>query len=255
MNHRTVLCLALAALTCTAIPAHAKARLGSDCDLGSRHSFRIDPARLVFIEAGSQREIVLLPGGDLQVDGRNLALDPADRARADALERGLRELVPEVKGVAIDAIGIAFEAVGHAASAFASSPAEARRSADRVARVAAELQHSIETKQSWDATTDAELERAVEQAVGSLVGEMVGNVTTMALKLAFSGDEAAIAELEARADAIEKTVEAAVEQRSAEIERRAAELCSRLDALDGVESAITARLPDGSPLDLVRPAR
>ena len=74
----------------------------------------------------------------------------------------------------------------------------------------------------------------------------------MALKVALSGDESAVAELEARAESIEKTVEKAVEKRSAELERRAETLCTRLHALDAIEAGIEARLPDGSRLDLVR---
>lgn len=249
---RTALCLAITTLAVAATPAHAKTRFGDDCGLDSRHSFRIEPARLVFTEDGSQRVIALLPGGDVSVDGKRLALDAADRARVEELERGMRMLVPEVKGIAIDAVAIAFEAVAHASTAFASNAAEARASAERITRTAQELEKAIEARQDWHAGADAGLERAIEKAVGALVGDLVGNVTAMALKVALSGDEAAIAELEARADSIEKTVDKAVAKRSGELERRAQALCARLHALDGIESAIDARLPDGSRIDLVR---
>ncbi|MBN8480997.1 MAG: DUF2884 family protein [Xanthomonadales bacterium] len=244
--------LALASLSIAPALLQAKTHVGNDCDLDSGYSFRIEPSRLVFTEDDSHRVIALLSGGGITVDGRALALDAADRARADELERGMRALVPEVKGIAIDAVAIAFEAVGHASTAFASTPAEARASAERIARTATELQKGIEAKQDWSAKADADLDRIIEGAVGTLVGELVGNVTAMALKVALSGDESAVAELEARAESIEKTVEKAVEKRSAELERRAETLCTRLHALDGIEAGIEARLPDGSRLDLVR---
>lgn len=249
---RSIALLALASLSIAAAPLQAKTHVGNDCDLDSGYSFRIEPARLVFTEDASKRVIALLPGGGITVDGKAVALDAADRARADELERGMRALVPEVKGIAIDAVAIAFEAVGHASTAFASSPSEARESAERIARTATELQKGIEAKQDWSGKADADLDRIIEGAVGALVGELVGNVTAMALKVALSGDESAVAELEARAESIEKTVEKAVEKRSAELERRAETLCTRLHALDAIEAGIEARLPDGSRLDLVR---
>jgi hypothetical protein len=249
---RTTLCLAIAAFALGSMSVQAKVHVGDGCDLDSRYSFKIEPARLVFTEDDSKRVIALSTGGGISVDGHALVLGAADRARAGELERGMRVLVHEVKGIAMEAVGIAFEAVGHASTAFASSPAAARASAERIARTAEELKKGIEAKQDWDSNSDADFDRVIEGAVGALVGEMVGNVTAMALKVAFTGDEAAIAELEARADAIEKSVEKAVEKRSEDLERRAEQLCTRLRALDVVESAIEARLPDGSRLDLVR---
>ncbi|HJT96929.1 MAG TPA: DUF2884 family protein, partial [Rhodanobacteraceae bacterium] len=73
-----------------------------------------------------------------------------------------------------------------------------------------------------------------------------------ALKVAFTGDEAAAAELEARADGIERSVDRAVEKQAAALEARAERLCPRLRALARVESDLDLRLADGSRLDLVR---
>ena len=149
-------------------------------------------------------------------------------------------------------MSIAFEAVGHASTAFAASPREARESAERIARTSRELQKGIAAKQHWDSTSDADLDRLIEGAVGSLIGELVGNVTVMALKVAFTGDESAVAELEARAASIEKTVEEAVEKRGKALEQRAEALCANIRALDAIESRIEARLPGNARFDLVQ---
>ncbi len=250
---RSAACISFLLLTCWTTSAVAGLAVGGDdCDLDIAASIEVEPARFVFTDDASRRVVEIRPGGAVSVDGVVLPLGAADVARVDELERGMRSLVPEVKAIAIDAVGIAFEAVGHASAAFASSPQQARESAQRIASTARELQQSIENKQEWSSTSDAELDRLIEDAVGSLVGEMVGNVTGMALKVAFSGDEAAIAELEARADAIDRTVEEAVEQRSNELERRAEALCARVRVLDTIESRIEARLPDGKRFDLIR---
>jgi hypothetical protein len=250
---RPAACITVLLLACSTTSAVARLAIGGDdCDVDIASSVKVEPARFVFTDDASQRVVEVLPGGAVSVDGAALQLSAADRARVDELERGMRALVPEVKAIAIDAVGIAFEAVGHASAAFASSPHQARESAQRIARTARELQEGIEKKQNWSSSSDADLDRLIEGAVGSLVGEMVGNVTGMALKVAFTGDETAIAELEARAAAIDRTVEEAVEKSSSELERRAEALCMRVRALDTIESRIEARLPGDKRFDLIR---
>ena len=251
MTRTTVVLMSLL-LACTTAPAMARFNVGNDdCDIDSRYSVKVEPARFVFTADDGKRSVEVLPGGHVNIDGAPLALNAADRTRMDDLERGMRALVPEVKAIAIDAVGIAFEAVGHASTAFASSPRAARESAERIARTSRELQKGIAAKQHWDSTTDSDFDRLIEAAVGSLVGELVGNVTAMALKVAFTGDEAAVAELEARAASIEKTVEDAVEASGKELERRAEALCSRLRDLDAIESRLEARLPGNERFDLI----
>ncbi len=249
---RTAVVFTSMLLACAAAPATARFNVGGDdCDVESRYSLKVEPARFVFTADDGTRSVEVLPGGSVKIDGAPFALNAADRMRMDDLERGMRALVPEVKAIAIDAVGIAFEAVGHATTAFASSPRAARESAERIARTSHELQKGIADKQSWDSTTDADVDRLVEAAVGALVGELVGNVTAMAFKVAFSGDESAVAELEARAASIEKTVEGAVEASGKELERRADALCARLRDLDAIESRLEARLPGNERFDLI----
>lgn len=248
---RVVIALSTAWLACSALSASAKVDLDADCDVDSSYAFRIEADRLVFTSADKRHVIELLPGGLVRADGFMLALDGADRTRADTLERGMRDLIPEVKGIAIEAAGIAFEAIGHASTAFASSPREARESAERIARTVQELQKGIEAKQDWDAEVDTDFDRVIEGAVGALVGELVGNVTAQAINVALSGDEAAVAEIAARAQAIEASVEKALAQRGTQLEQRAQALCARIATLDELESHIDARLPVDQPFDLI----
>ena len=73
--------------------------------------------------------------------------------------------------------------------------------------------------------------------------------------MALSGDEAAVAELEARAGSIEANVEKAIGKHAKELEARADALCQRAHDLDRIEGQISARLPDGSPIDLIQVKR
>jgi hypothetical protein len=244
-----VFAVLLGAAAPTAAYAHAHIH---DCGLSSDYSLSIEPDRLVFKRhAGTPAEIAIA-NGTLRVDGSLVATDAADAERLRNAEREVRALVPEVKGIARDAIAIAFDAVGQVAAAFAHDGAAARRSAAHIAALARELDRKIAETNRFDHWDDADIDRLVDSTIEAVVPEIVGNVTAEALKVAFTGDEAAAAELEARADGIEKSVERAVEKQVAGLESRAMGVCSRLRALDRVQSDLDVRLPDGSRLDLVR---
>jgi hypothetical protein len=223
-----------------------------DCDLSSDYSLSIKPDRLVFKRhIGTPAEIEIA-NGTLRVDGALVATNAADAERLRNAEREVRALVPEVKGIARDAVAIAFDAVGQVAAAFAHDGAAARRSAEHIAALGREIDRKIADTDHFDHWQDADIDRLVGSTVEAVVPEIIGNVTAEALKVAFTGDEAAAAELEARASGIEKSVDRAVEKQAAALEVRAMGVCSRLRALDRVQSDLDVRLPDGSRLDLVR---
>ncbi|MEZ5460241.1 DUF2884 family protein [Dokdonella sp.] len=239
-------------LALSAHTGHAKVQIdGNHCDVESRYSTKIEAGRIAFTDDKSKQVVAILPGGVLEVDGKALSLDAADQTRVVELDRGVRALVPEAKALAVEAVGIAFEAVAHVSMAFAPSAQAARESAERIARTADEIKQTINDRDVWGPSSEKEVEDLIEGAVGSLIGEMVGNITAQAIAVAFSGDESAVAELEARASSIETNVERVVEKRAKALEARADELCRRVQALDRIEASVSARMPDGSALNLV----
>lgn len=243
--------LAAALGAAVSMPAFAHTHI-HDCDLSSDYSLSIKPDRLVFKRHHGTPAEVEIANGTLRVDGTLVATTGADAQRLRDAEQEVRSLVPEVKGIARDAVAIAFDAVGQVAAAFAHDGAAARRSAEHIAALGREIDRKIEATDSFDHWEDADIDRLVGSTVEAVVPEIVGNVTAEALKVAFTGDEAAAAELEARASSIEKSVDRAVEKQAAALEVRAMGVCSRLRALDRVQSGLDVRLPDGSRLDLVR---
>lgn len=243
------LAFALGAALSTTAFAHTYV---GDCGLHSDYSLSIKPDRLVFKRNAGTPSDVEIADGTLRVDGKLIATNSADAQRLRDAERDVRSLVPEVKAIAREAISIAFSAVGQVAAAFASDGEAARASAERIARLGREIDKKIADSDSFDHWQDADIDRLVQSTVQTLVPEIVGNVTAQALKVAFSGDAAAAAELEARADGISKSVDRAVEKQAGELERRAMALCPRLRALGHAEAELELRLADGSRLDLVR---
>jgi len=243
--------LALALGAAITMPAFAHTHVG-DCGLHSSYSLSIKPDRLVFKRVSGSPAEVEIADGTLRVDGRLVATDAADEKRLRDAEREIRSIVPEVKTIAREAVAIAFEAIGQVSAAFARDGDAARASASRIARAGRQIDRRIADSDSFEHWQDADIDALIESTLATLIPELVGNVTAQALKVAFTGDEAAAAELQARASGIERSVERAVEKQAGDLERRAMDLCPRLRALDRVESELDLRLADGSRLDLVR---
>lgn len=244
----TLLALALGAAI--SAPAFAHTHIG-DCGVHSDYSLSIKSDRLVFTRKDGTPSDVEIADGTLRVDGKLVATNRADAQRLRDAEREIRSLVPEVKEIAREAVAIAFNAVGQVAAAFAHDGDAARRSAERIAKLGSEIDRKIADTDSFDHWQDADIDRMVSTTVDAVVPEIVGNVTAEALKVAFSGDQTAAAELEARAAGIEKSIDRAVEKQTADLARRAMSLCPRLRALDRTQAELDLRLADGSKLDLV----
>ena len=224
---------------------------GGDCGLHSDYSLDVNADNLTFTRRDAHPGEVVIAHGTLRIDGRELAVNAADRQRLLDIEHGVRDTLPDVKAIAHDAIAIAFDAVGEVSAAFARDTDAARASAQRLARAARELDQRIGESTSFNDWKDGDFERLMENAVGTLVGEVVANVAGQAVAVALSGDQRAVAELEARADGIDKKVNAIVEKRAKNLELRAEGLCPRMHRLARLEQGLDVRLEDGGKLGLV----
>jgi hypothetical protein len=220
------------------------------CDFESDFDLRIEPSGLAFHRDGGTPATVEMRSGRLVVDGREIALSAADRARVRRYEDTVRELVPEVKAIALDAIGIATEAVTQVAATFAGD--DGAKSIARLREVGAEMRAKIESSDDTGEWNEAEFEAMVASLTAELVPMVVGDVTAIAIRVALSGDEEAAKELEERAERMERELEARVEKRADELEARAEALCPRVVELDALESELELRLADNRPLDLLQ---
>ncbi|MEO7917690.1 MAG: DUF2884 family protein [Dokdonella sp.] len=244
--HRALLgCLLFAAT-----PVFAAVSISTDdCDIHSDYALKIEPDALILTNDDRSPKRVVIAHGTLTVDGKTMDLSAADHERVLGIERGVRDLEPDIKAIARGAIAIALEAVIEVSASFASDPADARASAIRLQRSAAELDAHIA---GTDTISEVEVEGFVSRTVGLLVGDLAGNIATQALKVAFSGDEKAAAELEARTKGLEKKVEKIAEKRSAELEERARAMCPKFRNVERLQRELDVRLPNGEPLKLTR---
>lgn len=251
MIRQTLLALALA--VGVAVAPAAEARFGSHrmelCSISSDYNLRIGTDSITFSRAGSEPRTVVMRDGTLLVDGREIALRADDRARIAKYERTVRTLVPEAKAIAFDALEIAFGAVEAVLRTFVES-AEAERVVERLsaARVRAieRIEHGFDNE-PWN---EKEFERLIEDTVTEVVPEIAAVAAAAAIRIAFSGDENAAADIEARAKRLEQTIEEEVEKRARELEKRAEALCPMVQELDALEAKLAVRIED-RVLDLV----
>jgi hypothetical protein len=229
--------------------AGAEARGTDVCDFESDFDLRIQPQSLLFHRDAGSPATIEMRRGHLVIDGRELALSPEDSRRIQRYESEVRALVPEVKAIAMDALGIATEAVTQVANTFAGD--NARKAIDRVGELTDELAGKVATSNDTAEWDNDEFEAAIESLVGELVPMMMGDIAAVAIQAAFTGDEDAVNRIEQRAERMEKAIEEKVERRAGELEARAEALCPRVKALDALESGLTVRLADNRPLDLL----
>lgn len=231
-----------------AAPTFAAVSFSTDnCDIHSDYSLKIEPSQLVLTQKDGTPARLVISNGTMVADDVTLQLSAADRERVTGIERGVRDLEPDIKAIAREAIAIALEAVTEVSASFADSPEAARESAIDIQRSAAELDTYIA---GTDTISEVEVEAFVGKTVSVLIGNLVGNITSQALKVAFSGDDKAAVELEARADGIDKRVEKIAEKRSKALEQRAEAMCPKFRNLQKLEHELEVRLPDGKPLRL-----
>jgi hypothetical protein len=223
------------------------------CEFESDYDLRIEPRGIVFHRDGGAPARVEMRDGRLLVDGETIALAADDRERVRAIEARIRELVPEVKALALDGVGIATEAVTQVALAFAGGDAE--KVIARMDELGAELRARIERSDDSGDWNDAEFERAIGRLTGEIVPLLVGDITSLAVKAALSGDERGARALEQRVKAMERELETRVEQRSRSLEARADALCPRIEELARLESALEVRLARNQALELLRAQR
>lgn len=243
----------LALLAAFALCGSARADGLRTCDFASDYDLRIEPRGIVFHRDAGAPARVEMRAGRLLVDGEVIVLAAADRERVASIEARIRELVPEVKAIALDGVGIALEAVSQVALAFADGDAE--RIVGRMDELGAELRTRIERSDDSGDWNEAEFEREIGRLTGELVPLLVGDITGIAVKAALSGDDRGARALEQRVKAMERELERRVEQRSRSLEARADALCPRIAELDRLESALEVRLAGNRALELLRAER
>lgn len=250
MIRKTLLAAALTLAFAAPLAAGNPHRHDMDvCDASSDYGVRIAPAAVVFTRDDGTPRSVEMSKGRLRVDGVDVALSREDTLRIADYEATVRELIPQVKEIALDAVDIAFTAVQHVARTF-SDVEDMKRTSSQLADARVETTRKVEAAFEQGVWSDREFEELVETTVGEIIPIIIGDVVGSALAIAFTGDEKAAKELETRVERMEKALESEVEKRAEALEDRAEALCPVVAELDRIEQQLEVRIA-GARLDLI----
>lgn len=238
----------LAVMLALAIAPATQAR-NLECEMHSDYGLHMQGHAFVFTrDSGSARRVVL-GGGHLFVDGREVTLNAADQQRINYYESELRRLLPEARHVALEAVDIAFSALTEVARGFADhsdSPVVAD-----LEKAHRHLRGQISEDVAFVFNGDID-EEVIEPIIGEFVPEITGNAVKTALSIALSGDSDKSKAFQARMDAMGKQIDVKVKARVDALEPFARSMCQRTQRMDSIERGLTLRLDNGTRLDLLQ---
>ena len=241
----------MAMLLALAIAPMAQAR-NLECSMHSDYHLQMHGQAFVFTRDDGPTQRVVLGGGRLFVDGREVALNAADQQRVNEYENELRRLLPEARQVAAEATDIAFTALTEVARGFADKGdnSTVRQLEQAHRRLRAQLDKDPAFVFNGD--IDAEVIRPV---ISEFVPAITGAAVKTALSIAFSGDEALTKAFEARMNTMGHDIDVKVKARAESLKPLAHSLCQRTKRLDAIEEGLTMRMDDGSSLNLLETGR
>lgn len=221
------------------------------CRASSAYDLTVTAESLVFEAAEGAARRIEMRAGRLADGGKAVALGPADRDRVLRFERVVRSLVPRVRALGARAVDLATLAVRDEAAA--TSPTSARdpelnakvdaRAADLKARIARST-----TSKEWRGAAFRRYTAAALADVAPLIG---GDLAREALAASLRGEFSRAAALGERAAGVRASLEHRIAGRLAVLQPEIERLCPAVRELDRLESGVTARLADGTRLDLV----
>lgn len=223
------------------------------CSFNSDYDVQVQAGGIAFTRSSGTPATVFMHDGALQVDGRIVSVSAADSVRLRAYEEQVRELVPAVAAITRDGVEIGY-------SALTTVVATLSENGDDRTRLLRELreQHN-EALQHIDGTLGHGIWKAGDENdlfdshLQKTVADLVSNVTADAVKDALSGDSNRLAALQARTDALDTTLDKAVQAPADKLGQRAEALCPHFSQLEKLQQQFQFRLPGGEHLQLISP--
>jgi hypothetical protein len=227
---------------------HAKEHnVDVSCNVSSDYQVNMNGDAFVFENDKGRNTRVVLGGGKLFLNGKPAVLSAADQKRVDAFEAELRLLVPESRKVAVEAVGMAVDALIAVSTALSGD--DSQRAEHDKARAKA-LAAAGDTK-ILPFFNDEAMEAIVDPIVAEFVPDITGSALGFAMKSMFAGEEKAKA-MEARMDTMDKDLDARMEARAKSLEPLAQAMCQRIRRMDGIDDSLEVRLPSGKPINFLQ---
>ncbi|WP_158880425.1 DUF2884 family protein [Rhodanobacter sp. L36] len=247
-NRITVLVLAIG----LALSASASAdgiHVDSDhCGFDTNYDVQATSHGIAFTRADGRPANVFMHDGRLQVDGHALNVSSVDAERLRSYEENVRTLLPEMAGVAQEAMGIAFDSLTTVAATLGGDASERDALVRRLNQTHREAMVKLDAGISGDHWNERGFEQAIETQVESAADELATSVSSGVLASLITGKSS---ELEARANSLDASIDKEMKDRSGKLEARAKLLCPRMTELESLQQQFDFRLADGSRLQLL----
>ena len=249
--------LALATISLLPFGAANAGRFHHECDVNihSDYDLRIGTDGLSFAPKGDAAGKIRIDAGRLFVDGREVEVAGADKARLAQFEEEVLGIREEAIGIALEGIELGLTAVREVHAAFEDDAEVVAQFNSRLDKLRVNMVNAVRNDLSHGRPTDEEIDRVVDSVVEPLVKELVAsvaaNVAGEAIAMALSGDESRAKDIEAKAHRLERTIQDKVEGGAKRLEKRANELCPRVQALAQINASLQVQLANGAKLDLM----
>lgn len=223
------------------------------CSFSSDYDVQVQTDGIAFTRNEGQPKLVFMHDGQLRVDGRNLPVSTGDAARLRDYEQQVRDLVPAVAAVARDGVDVGYSALTTVVATLAENGDERAHLLQALRDRRNDAMHQIDSSLGdgrWKAGNDADL---FGDELQNTVAELVGQVTGDLVKDALSGDPTRLAALKARTDALDTTLDKAIESPAEKLGESAEALCPAFSRLQHLQRQFQFRLANGDALQLISP--
>lgn len=221
---------------------------GGHCGFNSNYDVQVTPYGIGFTREGAQPSQVFMHDGTLRVDGQVVSVSMDDATRLRTYEGDMRKLLPEMAGIAQDAIGIAFDSLATVAATLGGSADHRDAVVQHLNQTRENALRQLDAGINADHWSEKDFEKAIERPVTEASTELASSLTRSVLWSLFTGDED---KLQARADSLDQSLDKQMKARADKLEVRAKAICPQLTELEQLQQQFQFRLADGTSLQLI----
>ncbi|NVJ65015.1 MAG: DUF2884 family protein [Gammaproteobacteria bacterium] len=252
LNLKTVSLSVLLAMGASSAFAHS-----NHCDVDMKYDIHID-GKAISLSEDKKEYVRIDSSNNLYLKGERQDLSGRQKELLADYADEVREFLPVVNDIAVEASALALEAVADVSQTLLSnSPDAANKIQARVETIANDLRAHVSNNHLYSQKLesyieDSEFEEEIEGLVREVVADLVqGNIGTM-IAAAIRGDEAEIKAFEERMEKFGKDMEDKYERKAEEIEHKAEKLCELVEQMDEKEDLFIEEFAEYKPYQLVK---
>lgn len=243
------LAIAIGLCACATAAAADVGELADTCGASSSYDLDVAARMLRFERAAPAPTRIGIGEGRLRVDGTEVPVDAATRARLVEFEQGARALLPRVRRIGVDGVALAMSALRAEAVALGLGAATRDDLDRRLERHAADLKRRIAASTGTRDWQSEALELELEGIVAEIAPIVAADLGQQAIDATLEGDFERAATLQARALGLVDELQPRLERRMQPLRRRIEALCPELRRLHRLQRDLHG--PGGEVLHLL----